>query len=160
MPGLNPDRQIHLALRSYRTRPCPASSPHPLSHRRANQTAIVPGDFAHRLGKFLQPGVVGETAVVDRRIEAEVDFDGLRVETRGLCSISASSENLLGRICGIRRQIHHAASGARIHRNRRRSAAPASNAAQSRDRWPAACPIAPPLGHASSCRHTRGAIKG
>ena len=45
------------------------------SHLGRHQQRIVPSHLRHWLGKFLQPGVVGELAVVDAGIAAEVQLN-------------------------------------------------------------------------------------
>src|SRR5581483_3475999 len=39
-----------------------------VGHLGTNEDRVVPSELRHRLGKFLQPAVVGELAVVDRGI--------------------------------------------------------------------------------------------
>ncbi len=46
-----------------------------------DEDGVVPGDLGHRLGAFLEPAVVGEASVVDRRIGAKDEFVSAR---RGL----------------------------------------------------------------------------
>ena len=45
-----------------------------LGRVRRDQRGVVPGQLGHRLGHFLQPAVVGEAAVVDGGVAAEVDL--------------------------------------------------------------------------------------
>ena len=68
----------------------------PLGHLRRHEQRIVPGHLGHRLGKFLQPAVVGEAAVVDGRIAAEVDFDGV---------LTAELDADDGKFAGLRRNL-------------------------------------------------------
>src|SRR6185312_11585418 len=98
MPGLYPDGQIHLRAIYSHANHVALLHAYALRHRRANPYAIVPGDLAHRLGELLQPGIVGKTAVVDRRVVTEVDLNGFCVRSPGLREIRAFSRNLLGRI--------------------------------------------------------------
>ena len=53
---------------------------HALSHCGPHQDRVVPGELVHGLGQLLQPAVVGELAVVDRGIAAEINLDGLAVD--------------------------------------------------------------------------------
>src|SRR5580704_5747393 len=47
-----------------------------LRHRGAHLDGVVPSELRHRLGKFLQPAVVGELPVVDGRVASDVELDG------------------------------------------------------------------------------------
>jgi hypothetical protein len=47
-----------------------------LRHLGADEDSVVPGQFRHWLGQFLQPPVVGELSVVDGGVAAEVELDG------------------------------------------------------------------------------------
>ena len=59
------------------------------------QHAIVPAKIHDRLGRFLQPAVVGAAAVVDHRIAAEDDFHHLRADAVGGRNIAALRRNRL-----------------------------------------------------------------
>ena len=45
-----------------------------LGRLRAHEGGVVPGQLRDRFGQFLKPTVVGEAAVVDRRVRLEDDF--------------------------------------------------------------------------------------
>ena len=47
----------------------------PLRGGRRDQRGVVPRQLGDRLGQFLQPAVVGEAAVVDGRVAAEVHLE-------------------------------------------------------------------------------------
>ena len=48
--------------------------PQPARQGRADQGGVVPGQARQRLGQFLEPGVVGESAVPDGRVGPEDDL--------------------------------------------------------------------------------------
>ena len=57
---------------------------HPLRHFGADEHGVVPGELGHRLGQLLQPAVVGELAVVDGGIAANVEFERAALASAGL----------------------------------------------------------------------------
>src|SRR5438094_5373630 len=65
-------------------------------HCYPDQHGIVPCHLGHRLWKFLQPAVVGETAVPNRRIPAEVDLGGMGIDFGWSRSGERFQRNLLG----------------------------------------------------------------
>ncbi len=77
-PGLNPNRRLYLLSVELELDYVFRGEVQTLRHRRADQHRVVPGHLAHGARQFLQPPVVGETAVVERRIAAEVEFDAAR----------------------------------------------------------------------------------
>ena len=79
MSGLHPDRPGDFAPREFDRDHVLRLELFALGHLGADQDGVVPGQFRHRLGKFLQPAVVGELAVVNGRVSAEIDFEGFRV---------------------------------------------------------------------------------
>ncbi len=61
-----------------------AGDPHPVGQGLADEGGVVPGHPVHRLGQLLEPAVVGEPAVPDRRVGAEDELEPLggRVASR------------------------------------------------------------------------------
>ena len=59
--------------------------------RRRDERGVVPRQLGHRLRQFLQPAVVREAAVVDRRVAAEVDLDAVDRARRGCAMRVATS---------------------------------------------------------------------
>ena len=39
-----------------------------------DEYSVVPGELVHRLGQFLQPAVIRETAIVDGGVAAEIEL--------------------------------------------------------------------------------------
>ncbi len=103
----------------------------PLRHLGAISTRVVPGQLGHRLGQFLQPAIVGESAVVDRGIAAEVDFDSLASTGEGAKARRSWPRPALERT-PCRRSSRRAATCARILEIRAMDAAFASRRGQSR----------------------------
>ena len=98
--------------RRFRRRRCRRSRPASrAASARADRDDILPGRLEQRLGQLLKPAVVGEAAVVDRRVGPEDDLD-LRLrrarQSRGCGCVGAAG-------CSGRR-----------HRRRTRSSAPRS----------------------------------
>src|SRR5438309_1994380 len=87
MSGLHPDRPGDFAPREFDRDHVLRLELFALGHLGADQDGVVPGQFRHRLGKFLQPAVVGELAVVNGRVSAEIDFEGFGVDGRRGCEI-------------------------------------------------------------------------
>ncbi|PYX22190.1 MAG: hypothetical protein DMG82_15295 [Acidobacteria bacterium] len=79
MSGLHPDRPGNFAPREFDRDHVLRLELFALGHLGADQDGIVPGQFRHRLGKFLQPAVVGELAVVNGRVSAEIDLKRLLI---------------------------------------------------------------------------------
>ena len=50
-----------------------------LRHLWADEDGVVPGELGHRLGQFLEPAVVGELAVVDGGVAADVELDSVGI---------------------------------------------------------------------------------
>src|SRR3954463_903370 len=50
----------------------------PFRSSRTDNGRVFPGKFGQRLGQFLEPAVVGESAVPDRGIWTEGDFERIR----------------------------------------------------------------------------------
>ena len=46
----------------------------PLGCRGRDVCCVFPDDFCHRLGQFLQPGIVGESPVIDVRVGPDKQF--------------------------------------------------------------------------------------
>ena len=82
MPSLDPDRRRDFFPVEFELDQVFGLDSHALGHGRAHQHWIVPGELVHRLGQFLQPAVVGETAVVDGGIAAEINFNSFVVGLR------------------------------------------------------------------------------
>ena len=95
-----------------------------------HQDRIVPGELVHRLGQFLQPAVVGELAVVDGGIAAEVDLDGLLIRRWPTSRIRRSSPQPVSARTLSLRSIRRAVTCARTRRSPRPHAASSSKPAQ------------------------------
>ena len=83
-----------------------------LRRGRANQGRVVPGQPGHRIGQFLEPTVVGKTAVVDRRVAAEDDFQLVRRQT-GILESGRFGESETAASCTRRPDPLRPASGCR-----------------------------------------------
>src|SRR5579871_235392 len=82
MPGLDPHRARHLASAHFDRDHVLGLQSLALSHLRPDQHRVVPGQLRHRLGQLLQPAVVGEAPVINRRVAAEIDFKRLGINFR------------------------------------------------------------------------------
>ena len=109
--------------------------------RGRDQHGVVPGDLRERLRQLLQPAVVREAAVVDRRIGCERDFvarrDCGRTRTRP-----------------ARGRRPRSSAAARCRRSRRR-AAPAARTSRTPGPTPAAAPASSSLTRSRSVRSGR-----
>ena len=97
-----------------------AAGPQPVGRRRADNHGVVPGQPGDGLGKLLQPAVVGESAVENRRVVSEGDLETvarLRGLRRGQCG--HVHRDRLRRDTRCQAPRRHAASGATRRRNRR-----------------------------------------
>ncbi len=96
LPGQDPDGRLQLAA-------AVANLDHLLRlhaelrrRRRAEQRRVVPRELGVRLRKFLEPAVVGEPAVVDRRVGAKHDLEALARGADGAGVHGAGGQRLLG----------------------------------------------------------------
>ena len=75
---LDPRRHLHrLAADSVSSITSSSGDPQPLGQGLADEGGVVPGQPVHRPGQLLEPAVVGEPAVPDRRVGAEDELEPL-----------------------------------------------------------------------------------
>ena len=117
----------------------------PLGRRRAHDGRVAPGQLRDRLGQFLQPAVVGEPAVVNRRVG-----DRHQVELRLRRQRPSRRRRPLAGAAASRRPATRSPPRQPCRRSRRR-AGPSSNAARTR-----ACRPFGPTGRASGRARSRG----
>src|SRR5204863_7568685 len=84
LTGLNPDGTANSSSASFEFHYVTVREEASLRQSRADDDRIVPGQFADWLRAFLQPAIVGEPAIPDRRVWTKYDFD---VGTEGVRSI-------------------------------------------------------------------------
>src|SRR3989449_7178385 len=68
----------------------------PLGRGGTDQNSVVPGELCDRLGQFLQPAVVGESAVENRRVVSKDDLEPLtcaRRRTAGSCQLTRLAQD-------------------------------------------------------------------
>src|SRR4029453_7117407 len=51
------------------------SEPETLGERRAEQGGVIPGELGHGLGQLLQPAVIGEAPIPQRRVRLKEEFE-------------------------------------------------------------------------------------
>ena len=74
MAGQDPNRDLEGPPAVGQPHDLFAGDPDPLCGLRRQEERVVPGQLRDRFGELLQPSVVGEPPVVNRRIGTEVDF--------------------------------------------------------------------------------------
>ena len=80
MACLNPNRAGDLLAVQLKLDHVFGLDPEPLRHLGTDEHGIVPGELGHRLGELLKPAVVGELAIVDGGIAAEVELDKVQAQ--------------------------------------------------------------------------------
>ena len=149
VPGRNPHRDAQRVVALPQLDDVAADERQARGGRRPDQRGVVPGELGERLRQLLQPGVVGEAAVVDARIGPEDDFEPLRRRCAALRRACRLHRHRLRRERGVRHRRRRAASGAsrdrmprsrlrRQRRHRRRRAPAAAPARGRRAAWRAA----------------------
>ena len=79
MSGLNPDGAGDFLTVQFKFDDVFGFDVQALGHRGTDLDGVVPRELVHRLGKFLQPAVVGELSVVDGGVAADVELDGVGI---------------------------------------------------------------------------------
>src|SRR5579872_305662 len=74
---LNPGRGDDFSALKFKVDYRSVVQAHALGHGEADHDRIVPGQFREWLGDLLQPSVIGEAAVIDRRIRPDDELDAL-----------------------------------------------------------------------------------
>src|SRR5215469_4144486 len=82
MARLDPNGAIHLASVQFDGDDLHDMDAFALGHLRAHKDGVIPNQLRHGLGQFLQPAIIGEAAVVDAGVAAEIDVDRI-VDRRG-----------------------------------------------------------------------------
>jgi len=83
LAGHDQGRDLHLTPAAVERDQRAVPDAEPLGGRRTDQRGVVPGELGHRIGRLLEPTVVGEPPVVDRGVLAEDDLQ-LRVARRAV----------------------------------------------------------------------------
>ena len=79
MSGLNPDGACDFLAVQFEFDNVFRCELQALRHFGTDLHGVVPGELGHRLGKFLQPAVVGELSIPDGGVAADVELDGVGV---------------------------------------------------------------------------------
>src|SRR5260370_37473797 len=83
MARLDPDRPGDLSFTQLDRDHVHGLNAFAVGHPRTRQDRVVPGQFRHGLRQLLEPSAVGELAIVDRGIAAQIDLQTVRIVASG-----------------------------------------------------------------------------